>query len=229
MQALMLHGAGGGAWEWNVWRRVFVAAGHEVHCPELRPVAAGLEATRVDDYVSQVEAAVAGSEPVLIGASLGGLLGLSIAARRTCRALILVNPMPPRPEARDLPPRAPYPARIPWARDASLSGTRDALPDAEPATWHYAFRRWRDESGAVMNAAREGIAAAPPRCPVAVLASDQDDDVSQAVSLALARRLESTFWSVPGSHVGPLLGRSAATCAQQAVQWLNGLRGFRTD
>jgi esterase/lipase len=229
MQVLMLHGAGGGAWEWNVWRRDCVAAGHEVHCPELIPSEAGIEATVFDDYRRQAESAAGVQCDVVIGASLGGLLALGVATSRACGALILVNPLPPAPEAVLLPPRAPYPACIRWGSDASLAGTRDALPDADAATWHYAFRRWRDESGAVLNRARAGIEFERPSCPVAVLASTQDADVPEPVSRALALRLESVFWSVPGSHVGPLLGRSAATCAQQAVQWLNGLRGFRTD
>jgi pimeloyl-ACP methyl ester carboxylesterase len=229
MTVLMLHGAGGGAWEWNIWRRVFVAAGFLVHCPDLQPAAAGIEATRFDDYLAQAIGAADAAPEVVIGASLGGLLALALEAVRPCRALILVNPMPPIPEAAWLPSRATLPARIPWGRDASLPGTRAALPDADPATWHYAFRRWRDESGAVINEARDGLAWPPPRCPVAVLASRDDGDVPLAVSRALAQRLDSTFWSVSGSHVGPLLGAAAAGCAGQAVHWLNALGGFRTD
>ena len=225
----MLHGAGGGAWEWNVWRRVFAAAGHEVHCPELLPNAAGLESTRLDDYLAQAGSAARAECDVVIGASLGGLLALGLAASRTYSALILVNPLPPAPEAAMLPPREAYPARIRWGSEASLAGSRAALPDSDAATWHYAFRRWRDEPGAVLNCARAGIELPRPDCPVLVIASVQDDDVPPHVARALASRLESTFWSVPGSHVGPLLGRSAAACAQQAVHWLNGLRGFRTD
>lgn len=229
MTVVMLHGAGGGAWEWNVWRRVFVAAGHEVRCPELMPVDAGLEATRFHDYLDQAEAAVGDFGDVVIGASLGGLLALAVAARRPCRALILVNPMPPAPESALVAPRAAYPSRIPWGRGASLSGTRAALPDADPATWHYALRRWRDESGAVMNEARRGLAFDLPNCPGAVLASEDDEEIARDVSKALARRLKADFWSVSGSHVGPLLGHAAVYCAEQSVRWLNGSAGFRTD
>lgn len=228
MSVLMLHGAGGGAWEWNVWRRVFAAAGHEVQCPDLVPCAAGLEATRLADYAAQVEAVADASVEVVIGASLGGLLALQLAARRPCRALMLVNPLPPAPEAALLPPGA-RPARIAWGRDASLAGTRAALPDADAATWQYAFRRWRDESGAVVDEACSGIRIGPPACASVVIGSGHDDEIAIDITKALARRLESSFWSVPGSHVGPLLGRDAARLARQAVQWLNTLAGFRTD
>jgi pimeloyl-ACP methyl ester carboxylesterase len=231
MEVLMLHGAGGGAWEWNVWRRVFAAAGHATRRPEFQPAAAGLGATRFEDYLDQAEQAVSATRtaPVLIGASLGALVALALAARFDCVALILVNPLPPAPESAQLPARAAYPEVIPWARDASLASTRAALPDADAATWAYAFPRWRNESGAVLNAARAGIALPAPRCPVRVIASRADEDVPFGVSAALAQRLGASLHTEPGSHVGPLLGRRAARVAEAAVHWLNGLDGFRTD
>jgi pimeloyl-ACP methyl ester carboxylesterase len=231
MPALMLHGAGGGAWEWGVWGRVFEAAGIAVTTPDLAPEPAGLAATRWDDYLQQcTEAAAALAPPrVLVGASLGGLLALAASARVECAALMLVNPLPPLPEAARLPARDDYPPIVPWARDASLAGTRRALPDAEAATCAFAFRRWRDESGSVLNAARAGISLAPPRCPILVFASDSDDDVPAAVSTALAGRLSATLLCVPDSHVGPVLGRASASRASAAVHWLKTLGEFRTD
>lgn len=226
----MLHGAGGGGWEWNVWRRVFVAAGHAVHCPDFEPSAEGPAATRLHDYIDQAESAANAFEnPVLIGASLGGLVALALASRIKCRALILVNPLPPIPEVGQLSAREPYPEVIPWGRDASLASTRAALPDADAATWHYAFRRWRDESGTVLNEARAGLEIAPTRCPTLVMASMADEDVPFAGSVALARRLCAGLHTEPGSHVGPLLGQRAAGVATAAVQWLNGLDGFRKN
>jgi pimeloyl-ACP methyl ester carboxylesterase len=231
MPALMLHGAGGGAWEWDVWRRVFEAARIAVTAPQLVASSAGLAATRWDDYLQQcTEAATTLAPPrVLVGASLGGLLALAASTRVDCAALVLVNPLPPRPEAAHLPARDDHPTIVPWARDASLAGTRRALPDADAATCAFAFRRWRDESGPVLNAARAGISLAPPRCPILVFASDSDDDVPAAVSTALAARLSATLLRVPDSHVGPLLGRAAASRASAAVHWLKTLGEFRTD
>src|SRR5688500_2639167 len=126
---LMIHGAGGGGWEWNVWRRVYAAAGFEVAAPTLESAAGGLEATTLDDYLAQVRAAWPERAPLLVGASLGGLLALALAAERDCAALVLINPLPPAPEAARSPGRAAYPARIGWGRDVSLAGTRRALPD----------------------------------------------------------------------------------------------------
>ena len=227
--ALMIHGAGGGGWEWNLWRGVFEAEGIDCIAPDLVPASAGLAGTGFGDYLAQLHAAVREVEaPVLVGASLGGLLAVALAAHVPARALVLVNPLPPSPWHAALPPRAPWPAVVPWGREASLEGTRRAMPDADDAACLYAFRRWRDESGTVLEAARGGIGLARPGCPVLVIASVADTDVPPQVSAALATAWEASLLRVDGSHVGPLLGRQAARVAAQAGAWLNGLPGFRS-
>ena len=47
--ALLVHGAGGGGWEWNVWRGVWEAAGFRVAAPDLVPVRGDVAATRLQD------------------------------------------------------------------------------------------------------------------------------------------------------------------------------------
>jgi pimeloyl-ACP methyl ester carboxylesterase len=221
--AVFVHGAGGGGWEWNVWARVFAAHGFDLHAPDLLPGPQGLAATTLDDQAAQVGAWLddarrrrPGGSVVLVGASLGGLLALMRAD--AADALVLVNPLPP-----DGLPSPPRPALVPWGREASLAGTRRTMPDADDSAALYAFRRWRDESGRALDQACAGMAIAPPRGPVLVLASDEDEDVPPIASEALARRLGARLLHWPGSHVGPLLGRRAADAAEQAVEWLNGI------
>jgi pimeloyl-ACP methyl ester carboxylesterase len=223
---VLVHGAGGGAWEWVVWQRVLAARGATVRAPDLEPARAGLAATTLDDYAAQVEAVVreCARPPVLVGASLGGLLAVMVAARCPLAALVLVNPMPPAPWHAALPPQPPSSAVIPWARTASLAGTRRALPDASDATCEWAWRRWRDEAGAVVDAARAGVAVMRPACPVLMLASEADEDVPAAITAAFAAGWEASLWRLPGaSHVGPLLGRGAARCAEQVAAWVASL------
>ena len=227
-KALLIHGAGGGSWEWNVWRRVFGAAGWEVDALELRVAPGGLASTGLQDYLDGLRAGWPPRPPVLVGASLGGLLALALAAERPCAALVLVNPLPPSPEAASLTGRD-WPEVVSWGRDASLAGTRRALPDADEAACLYAFRRWRDESGRVMREAHAGLTLAPPRCPVLVLGSVSDDDVPLALSETLANRLGASFLRLPGSHVGPLLGRQAAAASRQVLAWLEASVRFTTD
>ena len=214
--AVFVHGAGAGGWEWTAWARVFAAAGLSVAAPDLRAAPAGLAATTLADYSVQVSQWLeAVPRPrVLAGASLGGLLAAMNAG--AADALVLVNPMPPR----GLPDSPLRPAVVPWGRNASLAGTRRALPGADDATALFAFRRWRDESGAVLNQAQSGLALPRPAVPVLVIVSEADRDVPPQASLDLAEAWEAPAWPVPGGHVDPLLGRDAPALAERTLTWL---------
>jgi pimeloyl-ACP methyl ester carboxylesterase len=216
-----VHGAGGGGWEWGIWARVFGAHGLGVLAPDLVAGEAGLAATRFADYRAQVVAwcRAAPHGAILVGASLGGLLALAAAEEAGPAALVLVNPLPPSAGAAAV--QAPRAGVVPWGSARSLTGTRRAMPDADDAACAYAFRRWRDESAAVLDDAQAGIDIAAPGCPVLVLASENDGDVAPAASRALANRLAGDFASIAhASHVGPLLGRQAAHCAERVCDWL---------
>lgn len=217
--ALLLHGAGGGGWEWCRWRPIIERAGWSVRAPDLEPAAAGLAATRLHHYRVQVEAS--GTDcAVLIGASLGALLALLAAPRLAPRALVLVNPLPPAPWHAGLPERD-WPDIVPWGREASLEATLRALPDADRATCRMAATRWRDESGTALREAQAGVAVEPPACPLLVVVSGGDTDVPAAISHALARAWSADVLALPAaSHVGPLLGRDAERVATQVLAWL---------
>lgn len=222
--AVFVHGAGGGGWEWGVWARVFAAHGYDVIAPDLMAGPQGLAATTLDDYAAQVRGWLAearrqrpGTTVCLAGASLGGLLALTCA--NAADALVLVNPMPPE----GLPTSEAVADVVPWGREASLAGTRRALPESDDLAALFAFRRWRDESGRVLRQARAGLALPAPACPVLVMASAADEDVPQETSAALATRLGASLQRLPGGHVAPLLGRQAPGAAGMAVEWLNGI------
>ena len=231
-KALLVHGAGGGAWEWNLWRGVLEAHAIATHALELRPAAAGLAATTLEDYRAQVRDAlrVLPHPRVLIGASLGGLLATMCAAMpealsaSQADALVLVNPLPPAPWHRQLPRRDWGDAVVPWRRNARLASTRDALDDADDAAAIFAFRHWRDESAAVLREAQDGIEAGRPVCPVLLIASARDEDVPPGIISAMSREWRADrLETLAPSHVGPLLGREAPEVARQAVAWLNRL------
>lgn len=216
-----VHGAGGGGWEWAIWARVLAARGYSVLAPDLQHAAGGIAATRYVDYRDQVLHWCRGiaAPLVLIGASLGGSLALAAAALVDVAALVLINPLVPHDGAPS-ESRQPRPASIPWARERSLAGTRRAMADADDAACLYALRRWRDESGAVLDEA-EATAFASPSCPLLVLASGLDRDVPPAASRALAARLDADFLQIAGAgHLGPLLGRAAASVAERTAEWL---------
>lgn len=225
-----VHGAGAGGWEWGIWARTLSVRGFGVIAPDLMPAAGGLVATQFGDYREQVVAwcSATAEPPVLVGASLGGLLALSVAAEIRPAALILVNPVPPLGVAGGLV--RTWPALVAWSRTRSLAGTRGSIPDADDAARMYAYRRWRDESGAVLNAAQTGIAIDVPACRVLVLASADDRDVPCETSRALAGLLGADFEKIErASHVGPLLGRSAPSVASRVCDWLGIVIPASTD
>lgn len=219
--ALLLHGAGGGGWEWNAWRGVLAAQGIEVDAPDLSPVPAGLVDTRWSDYLQQARAALdALPQPrAVIGASLGGLLAW--AASDLADALVLVNPLPPALWADRLPARQ-WPDVVPWRQQARLAGTRRALPDADPATALYAFRRWRDESGALLRQVQAGVLLPSPSVRTLFVVSAHDEDVPPHITRAMAAATGAQVLETGSpSHVGPLLGRNAGDIATRVAHWLS--------
>lgn len=219
--ALLLHGAGGGGWEWNVWLGVLEAGGIGVRAPDLSPAPGGIASTRLGDYIRQATDALHAlpGPCAVIGASLGGLLGACVAAE--AGALVLVNPMPPAPWHGTLP-RREHADVVPWRREARLASTRAALPDSDHASALFAFRRWRDESGHVLHEAQAGVRVAAPTCPVLCIASGRDRDVPAAATQALAEAWHADLLRLSGgSHVGPLLGTEAARVAAHVLAWLS--------
>lgn len=218
---LLLHGAGGGGWEWNAWRGAFDAVGIAVAAPDLQPSAKGIAATTLADYGAQALAALR-SLPrprAVAGASLGGLLALSVAGEAD--AMVLLNPLPPAPWHAGLPPRD-WPDLVPWRGEARLAGTRRALPDADDASVLYAFRHWRDECGGVLREAYAGVDMARADVRTLCIAAEHDDDVPPALTTAFARAWNAELWRLPGcSHAGPLLGRGAPALAARVARWLS--------
>ena len=218
---LLLHGAGGGGWEWNLWCDVLAASRIEAVTPDLQPAAGGLEITTLDDYLAQTRATlrVLPRPRALIGASLGGLLAMACADEAD--ALVVVNPLPSQPWSASLPSKV-WPDVVRWRSDARLASTRRALPDVDDATVLFAFRHWRDESGAVLRAAQSGIDIAKPQCPLLCIVSAHDDDVPPELTRALAWEWEAELLQAASpSHVGPLLGRGAPALAAQVAGWLS--------
>jgi len=220
MPTLAIHGAGGGAWEWTIWQRVWQAQAWPFAALELMPAVDGLAQTHLADYLAQARtAAQAMPRPCLVGASLGGLIALALAAEVDASALVLVDALPPRGVAPRPPLRVMHDDIVAWGSRRRFASTQRALPDADAAAHHYAFRRWRDESAAVLREAVEGLDVARPRCPVLVIAAELDEAVPMEASRVLAQSLDATFWPLRASHVGPLLGRSAAAIAARALAW----------
>jgi len=220
--AIMIHGAGGGGWEYRFWKPVFGKAGWQVIAPDLVPAKGGLKKTQFSDYVEQVIGWVPKKhgKVVLIGASLGGILALKAAERIKPDAIILINGVAPAGTYPAKKETEPIPDVIRWA-NGPLKDTRDAMPDSDEATILWAHPQWRDESGSVLRTARAGIKATPPTCPVLVVIGSKDTDIPPAASRANAAWAKAdVFEYVNTSHVGPLLGRRAKEIAEACATWI---------
>lgn len=216
--AIMIHGAGGGGWEWTFWAKRFEKAGYQVIAPDLIPAKGGLAKTHLSDYVAQVRNWAAGSDhPVIIGASMGGMLALKAAEGLQPSAVVLVNSVPPAGlEGK------PHPAVVKWA-NGPLKDTQDSMPDSDQDTIQWAWKKWRDESGVVMDELSKGSPVARPNCPILVVYGANDTDVPPAKSKETAAFLRADVFGFAGmSHVGPLMGRHSDVVADRVLNWLKG-------
>lgn len=229
--ALMVHGAGGGAWEWRVWQRVFSAQGVSAQALTLEPypgdsVENGFARTTYAHYLQQLtRAQLHYGANVLIGASLGGLLVAELAAQAefapSISALVLVAPVP-RTGIQKAPPVEPKR----WAASADLANSLRALPDADAAAACYAHHQWRDESHLALGAAYAGRDFIEHQAPSLVLLAQYDNDLSNAALQQWANTSGKAVMQIPGaSHAGLLLGRHASKAAELALQWLRAQFG----
>ncbi len=130
---LLVHGGYHGAWCWDAWVNRLVESGHSVHAIDLRGHG-GLEPppdfvdTGFGDMADDVAAAIdtIGEPPLLVGHSMGGLIVLLAAARRSVTGLLLLAPSPPGnlagarpvatvPDGAVVPPPSPAVARARYA------------------------------------------------------------------------------------------------------------------
>jgi alpha-beta hydrolase superfamily lysophospholipase len=145
---VMIHGAGGGGWEYDLWKPVFERSGYGVIARDLQPAHGSLAKTRFQDYVDQVVSwSPKSGSVVLIGASMGGPIALKAAEKIHPVAIVLVNGVPPKGVS-SLPPAPAFPQIVKWA-NGPLKDTEVSMPDSDRETIIWAWKKWRNESGAV--------------------------------------------------------------------------------
>ena len=227
---LFLHGAGGGGWEWAIWREIFAAEGYACDCPDLTPSAGAVSDSGFADYLELATAALAcwTCPGVVVGASLGALLALRLSERFAdavpgkISRLVLINSHPPWPESERMPAlRESADGLVDWGRRSRLVNTRRNLSDADEASCLFAFRRWRDESLRVLVEARAQRIMGPLRIPTLWLACRDDVDVPAALSESMADRLGGEQLLLHGDHLSPLMGEQAPAVARQVLAWLS--------
>jgi len=239
LRVILVHGAGGGGWEWDLWVDVWVDAVTEAGLSDqlelvaltlVSPEGKTLETTTLSDYTSQVVAA-AGKETcskklILVGASMGGTL-IAKAAEQLPRVDGLVYVCTTTPSLGEVATREEAPPKygpvVKWA-GGPLQDTIDAVPDASPEVQRWAAALWRDESGAVLNEIDGGRVTCNAErlrsIPSLVVIPMNDTSIPPERQQAFATAIGAERVLMEGtSHCGPLLGIDAKKTALDVFKW----------
>ena len=212
---LLIHGAGGGSWQWGRWQRRMEALGIGALTPQLTPGKHGLAQTGLDQYLEQLDQiASAARVDLIVGASMGAVLAWQLAARHQRTRLVLINPPCPGTPASAFP--GPL---IHWRGAKPLSSTRRHMAGASDLDCYYAHQRWRDESSLALTQAQRWRAA-PAAVDTLLIVGDRDPAAANDGGLALARSLAAKRWLIEDAdHWQPLLSPLANRLVDRLQHW----------
>jgi pimeloyl-ACP methyl ester carboxylesterase len=234
---LFLHSFFGRPSLFGPWLDYFTAAGYSCHAPALPGRDPSddtvLARTGIDDcYAVALAAYDALDEPaIIIGHSLGGLLGQKVAAARSPRALVLLASIPPGP----LIPQASVLNRLVPLLPAILRGqpffpsesTLRAVPlsTLSPAEQDLLLPRLVRDSGRVFREISLGGPATRVRpgdvtCPVLNVSAGSDRNVAQWISRRIAKRYGAQHQVHPGLPHWIIAESAVETVAPPVLSWL---------
>jgi pimeloyl-ACP methyl ester carboxylesterase len=187
-----------------------------------------------DDFVSASAEAAAGlgALPVIVGYSIGGVIGQVMAASAECAGLVLVASPPAEPYLPGWPltiDGAPYfwPVLTGKAFRPSPKTLRALLlHDLAPAEQDEVIGDFGHESGKAIRALALGhtrIVPAEVRCPVMLIHGARDRVVPLATATGLSRRLAAEFLVVPGRGHWLLADSLTETIVPYVADWIGRL------
>jgi pimeloyl-ACP methyl ester carboxylesterase len=215
----MIHGMWVGPWFWDNYVDLFGQAGYRCVAPTLRfhdmdPAAEPdprLGATSLLDYAEDLEREIRalGTQPIIMGHSMGGLLAQIVGSRGLAKALVLLGPAPPAGNRMLLHPsvlRSFWSGQTKWAfwgkpfRQTFEEAVYSMLHLLPPDEQREAYGRLVYESG---RAASEiGYWFIDPRraarveesdvtCPVLVVGASEDRITPAQITRWVARKYSS--------------------------------------
>lgn len=232
---LFVHGTFSRSALFAPWVRYFEAAGFECHAPSLpgrEP--SDPDALRRLGMGDLLDALLALREampapPIVIGHSMGGLLGQQLAATSPCAALVCVASAPPgvlwaQPRAlphlaRLLPAILAGRPLLPSERtlravvfnDLSEGEQRDLIPELVPDSG----RAFRSLILGLSRVARDDV-----RCPVLCVSGGADRNVSGRISRSIAARYDAEHHVFPGRGHWLIAESAVADIAPMVLGWL---------
>lgn len=239
VNVLCLHGLCAGSWTFESFLPMIAARGYNAHAISYsghppNPPLRNIGRASVADYAREAgQVARALDRPIVVGHSLGGLVGLMLAGRNLIRAAVLIAPAPPRGISIFSPgivirmlnylPAMLFsgPLRM---RDGDVNAM--VLNKIEPSAREAIRRRFVADSGCAarqVTLGRYRIPARAVRMPILVVSGDADRFIPLRVSQRVARKYDAPL-QVARNHGHFFFGEPGWEGeAARILDWIDGL------
>ncbi len=231
---LFVHGAYSGSWMWCKYIPQFLEAGYDCYGMNLSShyKSRSQDMTRLtfDDYLEDIRVVIASLrfKPILIGHSMGGLLGQKIAEEDLIEALVTidssvsreVNQLVPYPPVEPIPSEIVVPAPLREEHESVDESSEDIL---------FQRKYLSMESAQAMRAfsfaygTREGISVDSSRikCPVLVVKA-VNSETDERRGQEMATFLKGAYLSVKdATHTGVMVGQRTVEIVLSIIRWLD--------
>ncbi len=245
---LLIHGAFCGGWCFQDFLPVLTARGFSCHAADLRFHVSGpardpdpqLALTSIADYTRDMAelAARFPEPPIIIGHSMGGLIGQQLAAKGLARSLVLLASGAPwgiLPSSEDelalatgLMKASPF-----WDKALKPSfevARQDSLASLAPDAQRRVFDQFGAESGRALfelffwmfdKARTTAVESGKVSCPVLVISGSDDKVVSALTGRKIAQRYpRATFEEAGGRGHFLIMEDGAKTLAARCADWI---------
>lgn len=232
---LFVHGAYTGSWMWSKYMPHFIAAGWTCYAMNLRghykSRHVDLTAVTFADYLTDLEEAISecGEPPILIGFSMGGILGQKLAENAELRGLVLIDSTICREAYEKVPYdilQQPITELIvpPPAREEAMS-IDESPEDIDFQRKYLAMESARAFNAFMFTPQNKGISvnSAEIHCPCLVLKAvgEAGDDER---GRALAEHYRGSYVGLAGTtHTGLLVGQRYIEAVEAILKWLERL------
>ena len=224
---LLIHGAANSAKVWTVWQQELAAHGWTSHAIELRghgqspPV--DLSSTTMEDYANDVHelARQLSQMPIVMGWSMGGLIGMMVASNGLGVACVALAPsMPARQLDTSVNLRTGEFGPEEYGIVDGDTNNQPTMPDLDPEERGLALSSLSRESRLARDQRRQGIVIKSLPCPLLIVTGTDDMDWPKRRYEDLW--LDAEFCEVKeASHWGLVLNRRAlAVGISEVLHWL---------